>query len=1127
MKKIFTLLTSLCLALWMSVSAFGQTYPPETKIWGASPFQDSLWSLDPVTFQIEDRIGPTLPGFTITGMNGMAFDPCEFKTYIICKVSGVTGRVLCTIDLPTGVCTQVGNLGDNFSSITFRKDGQLFGVTGNGATVPETLYEIDKTNGNKTLAAALGAGADGEVICYNPVDDLIYHWSGNTTVVFEKVLATAPYTATNIPITGTTNGETFGAMHWRADTFLISNISSSFNLIKTSGQWGPQFGSNPDDLRGLVMPPAFAIEDDSVCNGTAINIGAAGVNDYKVIYAWGDGSRDTVQSGSGTHTYNGPGNYTVNVLLDYGGCAPDTFWSKAVRVNAVPVVTISGFNGICPGGSVTLTGTSGGTSQWYVDGNLIPLANSNTYTTSTPGTYNMVKTNLTGCADSAAVGKTLTNVSNPVVALGNDVTQCGGTVTLDAGNAGAAYSWSNATSSQTLVASSTNTYTVTVTDANNCSASDEVDVTINTVPTVDLGNDVVQCGGTAGLFAGNAGATYAWSDNSSAQILVATASGTYSVTVTDANTCTATDEVDVTINPVPTVDLGSDVIQCGGTTTLDAGNAGATYDWSDNSSAQTLVVSASGTYSVTITDVNICTASDEVDVTINAVPTVDLGSDVTQCGGTTTLDAGNAGATYDWSDNSSAQTLVVSASGTYSVTITDANTCTASDEVDVTINTVPTVDLGNDVTQCGGTTTLNAGNAGSTYDWSDNSSAQTLVVSASGTYSVTITDANTCTATDEVDVTINTVPTVDLGSDVTQCGGTTTLDAGNAGATYDWSDNSSAQTLVVSASGTYSVTITDANTCTATGEVDVTINTIPTVDLGSDVTQCGGTTALDAGNAGATYDWSDNSSAQTLVVSASGTYSVTITDANTCTATDEVDVTINTVPSVDLGSDVTQCGGTTTLDAGNAGATYDWSDNSSAQTLVVSASGTYSVTITDANTCTATDEVDVTINTIPTVTLTLPVDSACFGEGAVTLSGGSPAGGSFFGVGVTNNEFAPTTIGNNVISYAFTDVNGCADTAEAGIVVFVCVGINQLSQGSIVLYPNPSSDFVTLKSIGVEGKMEVAIMDVTGRTFQQWNGISIASGYSHTFNLNQFTKGIYIVNVNTPKGSASYNLVIE
>ncbi|HLP20639.1 MAG TPA: hypothetical protein VK174_10075, partial [Chitinophagales bacterium] len=228
MKKTFTLLTSLCLALWTSVSAFGQTYPPETKIWGASPFQDSLWSLDPVTFQIEDRIGPTLPGFTITGMTGMAFDPCEFKTYIICKVSGVTGRVLCTIDLPTGVCTQVGNLGDNFSSITFRKDGQLFGVTGNGATVPETLYEIDKTNGNKTLAAALGAGADGEVICYNPVDDLIYHWSGNGTVVFEKVLATAPYTATNIPIIGTTNGETFGAMHWRADTFLISNISSSF-----------------------------------------------------------------------------------------------------------------------------------------------------------------------------------------------------------------------------------------------------------------------------------------------------------------------------------------------------------------------------------------------------------------------------------------------------------------------------------------------------------------------------------------------------------------------------------------------------------------------------------------------------------------------------------------------------------------------------------------------------------------------------------------------------------------------------------------------------------------------------------------------------------------------------------
>ncbi len=147
--------------------------------------------------------------------------------------------------------TQVGNLGDNFSSITFSPTGQLFGVTGDGATVPETLYEINPATAAKTLLTPLGNGADGEVICYNPADNMIYHWSGNSTVVYEKILPVAPYTITDIPILGTTNGETFGAAYIGNNKFLISNINSSFNIITTTGTWGSSFGSMPDDIRGL------------------------------------------------------------------------------------------------------------------------------------------------------------------------------------------------------------------------------------------------------------------------------------------------------------------------------------------------------------------------------------------------------------------------------------------------------------------------------------------------------------------------------------------------------------------------------------------------------------------------------------------------------------------------------------------------------------------------------------------------------------------------------------------------------------------------------------------------------------------------------------------------------------
>lgn len=628
-----TILATVCMLL-ACITGNAQSYPPAGLLWGSSPFQDSLWSFDVTQpgFPVVNSFAPSLPGFTITGMTGLAMDPCTYETYIIMKVSGVTGRVLGKIDLATGVCTQVGNLGDNFATISFREDGQLFGVTGNGATVPETMYLIDKTNGTKTLAAALGAGADGEIICYNPDDDFFYHWSGNSTVVFEKVLSVAPYTATNIPISGATNGETFGAFYSGPGRFVISNIASSFNNITTTGSWINQFGTTPDDVRGLVMRPSFAVNNDNPCaKYDTITVGGIGLHVHTSYYHWGDGTIDTIaKTDSFTvrtsiqHVYATGGNYTLNVLLDNGTCS-DTIWSKNIVVKNIPVVALSGLTGICPGGSVTLTGTSGGTSQWFMNGSPIGGANTNTYTTSTPGSYNMLKTNLNGCFDTASAPLVVTNVPNPTVDLGNDTVQCGGTVTLNAGNAGASYLWSDNSTGQTLSATTTGTYSVTITDANSCTATDDVDLTINALPTVNLGLDIEQCGGNVTLDASNAGATYLWNDNSTAQTLLVTASGQYDVTVTDGNGCSASDNISVAIHPVPVVTLGADVTQCEGTVTLNAGNAGQNYLWSTGATTQTISVTATGTYSVIVSDpATLCADNDTVVITINANPTVTI-----------------------------------------------------------------------------------------------------------------------------------------------------------------------------------------------------------------------------------------------------------------------------------------------------------------------------------------------------------------------------------------------------------------------------------------------------------------------------------------------------------------------
>ncbi len=222
----------------------------------------------------------SLTGFTVTGVTGLTVHPnlappdhaLNGTVYAILKVNGLSGRVLATVDPDTSDATEIGNLGDKFSSLSFREDGQLFGVTGNGATVPETLWLIDKATGAKTLATALGAGNDGDIVAYNPVDDFFYHWSGNGTVVYERVQLVPPYTVTNIPIIGTTTGETFGAV-WdpcqqrTIDStlqlaFIGSNINNSFNFWSTAGNVTPALGSNPDDIRGLALIGGYSCDAD-------------------------------------------------------------------------------------------------------------------------------------------------------------------------------------------------------------------------------------------------------------------------------------------------------------------------------------------------------------------------------------------------------------------------------------------------------------------------------------------------------------------------------------------------------------------------------------------------------------------------------------------------------------------------------------------------------------------------------------------------------------------------------------------------------------------------------------------------------------------------------------------------
>ena len=254
------------------------------------------------------------------------------------------------------------------------------------------------------------------------------------------------------------------------------------------------------------------------------------------------------------------------------------------------------------------------------------------------------------------------------------------------------------------------------------------------------------------------------------------------------------------------------------------------------------------------------------------------------------LDATTPNATYLWQDHSTDPTFQVTQQGSYWVEVTTAN-CSATDTIEVTVIPLPIIDLGNDTTICQGETVmLDATTANATYLWQDNSTDPTFQVTQQGSYWVEVTTI-ICSATDTINVTVHPLSIIDLGNDTTICQGETVmLDATTPNATYLWQDHSTDPTFQVTQQGSYWVKVTTAN-CSATDTIEVAVNPLPIIDLGSDTTICHGQTVmLDATTTNATYLWQDNSTNPTIQVTQQGSYWVEVTTAN-CSVTDNIVIT--------------------------------------------------------------------------------------------------------------------------------------------------------------------------------------------------------------------------------------------
>jgi hypothetical protein len=402
-------------------------------------------------------------------------------------------------------------------------------------------------------------------------------------------------------------------------------------------------------------------------NDTALCIPSFTLNAGNVgsTYLWstGDGTQTISPTQSGT--------YSVTVQTTLGCIGNDAI---TLTFNPIPVVSLGADTSSCSS-SVTLNAGAGFAGYAWTTGDV-----TQTTTVSATGPVAITVTDGNGCTASDTTIVTLSPA--PIVNLGNDSTQCGGGILLDAQNPGSLYFWSNSTSNQQTTATTTGLYYVTVITPAGCTNSDSVNITINPEPNVNLGQDTSICGSTITLNAGNAGSNYMWSTGAPTQTINA-GSGTFYVDVTNASGCTSSDTIVVTTNSTPTVSAGPDVTICTGSSTTLTATGALNYVWSNNVQTSNNAVSptVNTVYYVTGYDANGCAASSTVSVVVIPLSNAQFTSNVIGATGYFTNQSTNA-VSYNWNfgdaspgSTSANPSHTYTTNGTYTVTLTATGPC--------------------------------------------------------------------------------------------------------------------------------------------------------------------------------------------------------------------------------------------------------------------------------------------------------------------------------------------------------------------------------------------------------------------------------------------------------------------
>lgn len=831
--------------------------------------------------------------------------------------------------------------------------------------IPAGAYSVLVTDSNGCTAtasvnvlqpsAALSAMAtvSGSVFCYGAASGALNAAATGGTAPYAYAWNTTPVQTTPAAI-----GLTAGAY-----TVTVTDSNGCTDTASAILQ-------QPDSL--ALVATATDVSCYAAGNGTATVSASGGTAPYSI--AW-----NTVPAQM-TTTINGlaPGVYTATVTDD-NGCVK----SAVVSISQPPVLSMvpSGITQVkCFGGTTgaATVATTGGIPPYTYSWNTTPVQTTATAANLSAGSYTVIVTDTNGCirADTISITQPLplqaTRTVLPVSCFGGATGSA--SVSVSGGTPGYSFSW-NTSPIQTgsgIANVVAGTYIVTITDSNLCARQDTLVVT---QPPVGLSvtasvTNAITChnasngAALAAAAGGTAPYSYSWSTTPAQSTAAATGlpTGSYTVTVVDANNCTAATSVTLSAPSPLSAAATSTPATCfgvaNGSASVVATGGTTPYSFSWNTSpVQTTGIATglpAGNYTATITDANGCviTANTAVSQPAQLFASITAKADVSCFGltdGTATAAAtgGTAPYTFQWNSSPIQATPTATAlgAGIYSVTVTDSQGCTAATQVNIAGALPITTTFGSvtDVLCYGaatGSATINVSGGKPPYGllWNTNppQTGNQLSGVAAGSYTVQITDSNGCTQVDTVTISQPAELKLATGSSATCSGfsnGSAYLVAtgGVAPYAFSWTGGQTNDTITGINSGSYGVTVTDANNCSISTSVLVPNFPSPVVSVGPDRDLCAGKSLQLVATGAQSYSWTPttglsctNCSNPTVSVLSDILYVVVGTDDNNCSDTDDIAIRVIQRAPVFVGDTKEICAGATTELSASGGTSYGW-----------------------------------------------------------------------------------------------------------------------------------------------------------------------------------------------------------